>query len=107
MADSNPNKYFFKLPETPRPEPIRLMEERVPGYQWYDQHRATTRIYLRSTASRLSSFTPPPASQRSMRWMLGILRAQAPTGSCPMKTSPNMDNSYGRSCRKASLPGTC
>lgn len=45
MADPNPNKYFFKLPETPRPEPLRLMEERVPGYQWYDQHRATTRIY--------------------------------------------------------------
>lgn len=43
MAD--PKGFFFTLPTTQRPAPFRLMEERVPDYQWYDQHRATTRIY--------------------------------------------------------------
>jgi N-acetylmuramoyl-L-alanine amidase len=43
MAD--PTGFHFVLPETGRPEPFRLAEERVPNYQWYDQHRATSRIY--------------------------------------------------------------
>src|SRR5215831_3955298 len=43
MAD--PKGFFFTLPTTQRPTLFRLMEERVPDYQWYDQHRATTRIY--------------------------------------------------------------
>jgi N-acetyl-anhydromuramyl-L-alanine amidase AmpD len=42
---ANPKGYFFKLPEGTRPAPFRLTEERIPDFEWYNQHRATTRIY--------------------------------------------------------------
>jgi N-acetylmuramoyl-L-alanine amidase len=43
MAD--PTGFHFELPAAGRPEPMKLAEERVPDYQWYDQNRATSRLF--------------------------------------------------------------
>jgi N-acetyl-anhydromuramyl-L-alanine amidase AmpD len=41
----DPKTYFFRLPATGRPSPFRMPEEIYPDIQWFNENRASNRIF--------------------------------------------------------------